>query len=69
MPLASVSEPFNCRFLSIFAKASRAGAPSYSEGSLKQKIEIMGELNASGIGLVTCVYVNPNFQLNRRFKT
>ena len=38
-------------FLSIFAKASRAGAPSYSEESLKQKIEIMGELNASGIGL------------------
>ena len=48
------SEPFNYRFFKHFREgiASWGKHPikntrSYSEGSLKQKIEIMGELNAS----------------------
>ena len=35
----------DCRFFGIFAKASRAGARSYSEDALIGKIEIRGELN------------------------
>ena len=48
MPLELMTEPFNCRFFEYFRQAIASRSSLLQRESFNPKIEIMGELNASG---------------------